>query len=380
MGLGGESLSGDVSPIVDELPLYPCSLEVLELDYDQIGPDAFEFIELGFDGDWEGRSLHECGVVSLSIWTSDGVLCTEYVDAISLEDSPIPADGHWVLGSPAAGSVAQQIIHADDWIPAATTGLIVLSNQEGLILGVTTYGDCSASLGCADVLAGKISCFPSDGGEEGEGVSLCGDSAVAGRPITPGEANDCPCAIDCQSSAPSCQVGSCLDGVCVYEVAPVGTPCHDGDPCTTGDTCVSATCVGEPVICKGPNNCVGDGVCDGASGECVYSPGCPHHSTCNEVSGECECDEGYSWIEGGCFDDDECAQLEDECAPEAECINVDGGYVCVCPPGTFGDGFTCENNCQDVCDWMPGDCGGAVGHRRGGGIGPLGPTITEDGS
>ena len=40
-------------------------------------------------------------------------------------------------------------------------------------------------------------------------------------------------------------------------------------------------------------------------------------------------------------DYDECVANFDNCDENAECINTDGGFDCVCNEGYTGDGFTC---------------------------------------
>lgn len=39
---------------------------------------------------------------------------------------------------------------------------------------------------------------------------------------------------------------------------------------------------------------------------------------------------------------DECLLSQHNCSAEAECIDIDGGYMCQCKSGYIGDGFICE--------------------------------------
>ncbi len=68
----------------------------------------------------------------------------------------------------------------------------------------------------------------------------------------------------------------------------------------------------------------------------------------------CTCPEGYDGdgrIEGtGCNDIDECATGSAGCHEAAECENTDGGFECLCRYPTFGDGFSCENWPDTICD------------------------------
>ena len=40
-------------------------------------------------------------------------------------------------------------------------------------------------------------------------------------------------------------------------------------------------------------------------------------------------------------DEDECALNSHDCDYNAECINAEGSYSCICKPGYSGDGKTC---------------------------------------
>ena len=41
-------------------------------------------------------------------------------------------------------------------------------------------------------------------------------------------------------------------------------------------------------------------------------------------------------------DIDECETMMDNCDENADCINTDGSFECVCNPGYTGDGKDCE--------------------------------------
>ena len=44
-------------------------------------------------------------------------------------------------------------------------------------------------------------------------------------------------------------------------------------------------------------------------------------------------------------DVDECEADPYPCDANAECLNVDGGYICYCEEGFTGDGTTCTCEC-----------------------------------
>lgn len=41
------------------------------------------------------------------------------------------------------------------------------------------------------------------------------------------------------------------------------------------------------------------------------------------------------------IDNDECSTNEHNCDENADCINTEGSFKCVCRPSFFGDGVTC---------------------------------------
>ena len=102
---------------------------------------------------------------------------------------------------------------------------------------------------------------PCDTGDACTTGDVCIDGAcMPGAPVV------------CDDSDP-CIAASCDPGMgCVYNPAPGGTLCDDGDMCTMDDICDgSGTCVsGIPVVCDDGVNCTHD-LCDGASG-CFSTP------------------------------------------------------------------------------------------------------------
>jgi hypothetical protein len=116
-------------------------------------------------------------------------------------------------------------------------------------------------------------------------------------PLNDCQADRCasdPClGITCQSP-PACRKtpGTCTNGNCVYDLAPVGTPCTLTDACITAPTCDAAgTCVGTPMVCT-RTNAVG-GTC--VAGSCQGFKCAAGWGNCNnDWSDGCEIPAGQS--------------------------------------------------------------------------------------
>ncbi|KAJ8509811.1 hypothetical protein OPV22_000245 [Ensete ventricosum] len=78
------------------------------------------------------------------------------------------------------------------------------------------------------------------------------------------------------------------------------------------------------------------------------------HSRCynsgNGIGYRCNCSEGYAgnpYVPGGCQDIDECKDPRmNNCV--WRCINKGGGFDCICPSGSSGDGRTPGSGCRKV--------------------------------
>ncbi len=88
----------------------------------------------------------------------------------------------------------------------------------------------------------------------------------------------CIAVSDAVSYPPS---AGCISGaVCIPEtgeLVPVyfddGFSCDDGDPCTQSSSCSAGECVGaDPVLCRSPDSCHAQGVCNKTSGLCAHQP------------------------------------------------------------------------------------------------------------
>lgn len=126
---------------------------------------------------------------------------------------------------------------------------------------------------------------------------------------------------------------------------------RDAEPVDAPDAGVDAAAAD---ACAAP--CVQPDPCAAASG------GCDPLTTCTVLGGgrACgPCPSGYDGAgETGCTDIDECSLEVDSCSSLAgACVNIAGGYDCVCPAGYAGDGQG-EAGCvsTDPCATDNGGC------------------------
>ena len=71
---------------------------------------------------------------------------------------------------------------------------------------------------------------------------------------------------------------------------------------------------------------------------------CVSPFVCVNINGSynCQCQQGFSSVNNGCQDNDECSASDtNDCSKYAHCINTEGGYICQCLPGYTGNGYTC---------------------------------------
>lgn len=68
-----------------------------------------------------------------------------------------------------------------------------------------------------------------------------------GDPDTPCIVPECSDSSDCAET--TCQVASCVNSLCQFEMAPDNTECNDDLPCTVNDSCQNGTCGNGPVTC-----------------------------------------------------------------------------------------------------------------------------------
>jgi MYXO-CTERM domain-containing protein len=98
-----------------------CTVQLTKLDYDQVGSDTFDYIELKVTKKGPGNvnTLGDCGVGAIALYDDagvivPGVLCTSY-SQVSLGNVVIPADGYVEIGQNQS-TVGIAASGADGWI------------------------------------------------------------------------------------------------------------------------------------------------------------------------------------------------------------------------------------------------------------------------
>ena len=133
--------------------------------------------------------------------------------------------------------------------------------------------------------------------------------------------------VTCGQLDGECVRGSCdpATGECKTVAVPDGQSCFDGNPCTTGDTCKAGECMGQALDCGSWDLECSQGMCDPASGACVFGP--------NVMSKPCN-------------DANDCTS-DDRCAADGSCTgtNVAAGTTC-----SDFEKCTGTNDKPDQCD------------------------------
>ena len=75
---------------------------------------------------------------------------------------------------------------------------------------------------------------------------------------------------------------------------------------------------------------------------CSQDTDCNGHGTCNQVTKQCNCENGYKAAINCSFDNTKCENLN-YCSNNGYCTDIGG--VCVCFSGWFGNDCSCKNNC-----------------------------------
>jgi hypothetical protein len=228
--------------------------------------------------------------------------------------------------------------------------------------------DCDDQNDCTD-----DTCDPADGS--------CSNTAVDNGTACNGDAGMCvdgTCVetdlcegVTCDDTGNDCTVAMCnmQNGECEVMDAPDGTECNGGaGACSAGVCLDNSLCDG--VDCTSANDCVQDGSCDPASGECIPGSNEPVDTACTE-GGVCD-------GQGDCVECNSAAQCADdgnECTAAAcdsnTCStgNVADGTSCdggngqcmsgVCEAAMLCEGVNCSdgNECtNDLCDPADGSC------------------------
>ncbi|EGD73921.1 fibrillin 1 [Salpingoeca rosetta] len=172
----------------------------------------------------------------------------------------------------------------------------------------------------------------------------------------------------CQNN--TCQLDPCQNGgacrmdffnkefgyTCECQPGFEGQNCEvDIDECLLGNDCYGADCIdkinGYTCKCKPgyirvtPTACVEIDECR------VGVHFCDEHATCMNVPGgyECVCNDGYAGTGFACSNVDECALGTHTCDDHATCADTEGSFTCTCGDGYLGDGLTTGVGCQEYC-------------------------------
>ena len=203
-----------------------------------------------------------------------------------------------------------------------------------------------------------------------------------------------PLELSCDDGEP-CTDDLCdpATGACAHP--PLGGACDDGDPCTQNDTCAHGQCQpGAPRACADGNPCTDDG-CDGATGQCVFTPGdgpCDDGDPCTEaacVGGACQvvatrphccAQDADCGPAGTCDPDTETCEIpacapcdeDEDCGPGGRCLGMQGGAPGCAPPCgadlSCAEGYVCEIVADGARLCVPED----------GGCGPVSEPTPED--
>ncbi|TMS04525.1 latent-transforming growth factor beta-binding protein 1 isoform X3 [Larimichthys crocea] len=180
---------------------------------------------------------------------------------------------------------------------------------------------------------------------EGSFVCQCGP----GFSVSPA-GDRCDDVDECLEARPCEPVGHCVNNMGSYTcTCPRGYRQINGTSCRDVDECAD-----EPELCYPHGECLnteGSFLCVCESGftanhgtpscddidECGLNETlCGPHGFCENRLGSfrCLCDQGYQETQDGqaCVDVNECELLSSVCG-EAQCVNVDGSFLCVCPSG-----------------------------------------------
>jgi hypothetical protein len=198
-------------------------------------------------------------------------------------------------------------------------------------------------------------CTPGDLPTLDDGIACTVDTCDEGLGEVVHDNAGCACAGDEDCLGTACQPGACVERLCVFSAAPVGTGCDDGASCTEGDACDEAgRCVGAPgaacddgLFCNGSERCSPEAQGADAESGCVAgaAPVVDDGIDCTADA----CDEAADMI---AHDNRGCA-----CARDEECVGICQVGACVegacvfqaAPEGTgCTDGVRCTQD--DTCD------------------------------
>ncbi|XP_075932800.1 latent-transforming growth factor beta-binding protein 1 isoform X2 [Anarhichas minor] len=181
---------------------------------------------------------------------------------------------------------------------------------------------------------------------EGSFICQCG----LGFRVSPA-GDHCDDVDECLEESRPCEaVGECVNNMGSYTcTCPQGYRQINGTSCRDVDECMD-----EPELCSPHGECLNtEGsylcVCESGFTASLDTPSCDDIDECglNETlcgprgfcenrlgSFQCLCEQGYQESQDGqdCVDVNECELLSSVCG-EAQCVNVDGSFLCMCPSG-----------------------------------------------
>ena len=215
----------------------PPSLVINEVDYDQPGTDADEFVEL------KNTGATPVDLTGLKVILVNGSTDSPYGTPIILPSASLAAGDYYVIGSSSVPNVDLVAFTTDGIQNGSPDGVRLLTADDNIIDQMSYEGDMSSTEGTGagtdpNNTAGASLCRIPDGTDTDDNsvdfVLSCS---------TPGEVNTF---IDSDSDG----TPDCLD-VCPDGPEP-GSPCDDGDDLTADDTVQGdCSCVGIALDCEG---------------------------------------------------------------------------------------------------------------------------------
>ncbi len=193
------------------------------------------------------------------------------------------------------------------------------------------------------------------GGDGGSITTGTGGAGEGGSGTGTGGSGPCSSADDCIAQSDTCNVGTCINGVCEKLPANDGTACDDGQFCTLNDLCQAGVCTGgTPKQCPPGGQCQ-VGACDEATDSCTTAPGndgasCVDSDPCT-LTGICS--------NGTCAPGQpvDCSFLNSECGvgfcdPQLGCVAMPLAEGAACDDGMFNP-CTAGKCIQGTCTSLP---------------------------
>ncbi len=228
---------------------------------------------------------------------------------------------------------------------------------------VAVSGLCMTSAGCPDdgpqASLAQVDTRPGPLPDDGPDVNapdaadsddtLAGDGTQvdAGDDTLDVDVGPVACTTDGECGASACKLGRCATGNCVFDPAPPGTACDDGNRCTPDDSCQGGLCAGSgQVMCNDQDPCTDD--------RCTPSIGCDFAPK--------SCDDGDACTNDACRPGVGCVATPLTCAPATDTCSTSVCEPAVgCTTVAEADGTACDDGrvCTvDAC--RQGTCVGSA--------------------